>query len=124
MILPLPVNVVGLLFLLMETLLHIWTGELLGIGIIGVPEVKGNAKSILITDGPFSYVRHPTYLAHTMIFLGIFLISGAAAVGIVTIIDFVIINVFTMPLEEKELLERFGEEYGSYMRKVPRFFPQ
>jgi len=124
MILPPAVNMIGLLFLLAGAILHIWTIRLLGIGIIGVPEVIGKAKAAVVTHGPFSYVRHPTYLAHTMMFLGIFLITGVAAVGVVTIIDFIIINALVMPLEEKELLERFGGDYRCYKKKVSRFFPQ
>ncbi len=122
-IFPAPVHIVGVLLLLTGTLLHIWTGRILGVGIIGVPEVTGKVKADLVTRGPFSVVRHPTYLAHTLMFLGVFLMSGVATVGVVTIIDFIIINTFVIPLEEKELLERFGEEYRSYRRKVPRFFP-
>ena len=38
-------------------------------------------------------------------------------------IDFVIINAFVIPLEERELVDRFGEEYRGYQKRVPRLFP-
>jgi protein-S-isoprenylcysteine O-methyltransferase Ste14 len=42
----------------------------------------------------------------------------------VAIIDFVIVNVFIIPAEEKELLERYGIEYIRYKKEVPyRFLP-
>ena len=125
---PLPVllNMIGIPFLLFGTLLHIWTAVLLGgLGIIGVPEISSKANSRLITKGPFSIVRHPTYLAHTLMLIGAFLVTEKAAVGAVAIVDFIVVNSMIIPLEEKELLDRFGNAYQTYMRQVPhRVFPQ
>jgi len=106
-------------------LLHIWTARLLGLlGIIGVPEVWGKVKENLVSKGPFSIVRHPTYFAHTLIFSGVFLITGALSVLVLTVFDLTVVNTVIIPLEEKELTERFGEEYISYKNEVPsRFFP-
>jgi protein-S-isoprenylcysteine O-methyltransferase Ste14 len=106
-------------------LLHIWTAKLLGfLKIIGVPEIFSKIKENIVAIGPFSLVRHPTYLAHKLMLSGIFFITGVIAIGIVTLLDLLIMNTIVIPLEEKELLYRFGEEYLQYKRKVPsRFFP-
>ena len=122
--LPTTLNITGIIFLVAGTLLHIWTGTLLGLwGLVGLPEISSKIKSKLVADGPFSVVRHPTYLAHTVMFFGIFLITETAAVGIVTLLDFVLVNVIIIPLEDRELLKRFGEDYKKYEEKVPGFFP-
>lgn len=122
---PLFIIVTGVVFLIAGSLLHIWTGRLLGIfGLIGLPEISKKAKGKLVIEGPFSVVRHPTYLAHTMIFSGVFLITGVIVVGVITLLDLVIINTLVIPLEEKELLSRFGEEYKFYEDMVPRYFPR
>jgi len=115
----------GILLTSTGTLLHIWTGKLLGLwGLMGIPEVSRKIKGRLISEGPFRIVRHPTYLAHTLMFTGIFLFTGNIPVMILTIIDFIIVNLLIIPLEEKELLSRFGEEYLKYKEKVRnRFFP-
>ena len=123
LIFPAPLKFAGVFILLAGTALHVWTARLLGIGIIGVPEITNEVKATLMTRGPFGVVRHPTYLAHTLMFLGVFLISGVVTVGVVTAIDFVIINAFVIPLEERELVDRFGEEYRGYQKRVPRLFP-
>jgi protein-S-isoprenylcysteine O-methyltransferase Ste14 len=123
--LPALLNLIGIPLLLLGTLLHIWTAILLGgLGIIGVPEISSKVRSRLITKGPFSIVRHPTYLAHTLIFFGVFFITDGAVVGLVALLDFIVVNSMIIPLEEKELLNRFGEEFQIYKRQVPtRVFP-
>jgi protein-S-isoprenylcysteine O-methyltransferase Ste14 len=123
--LPLMVKIAGLFFFGAGTILHLWTGELLGIkGLIGLPEISWRAKSRLVMKGPFSVVRHPTYLAHTLLFAGVFLSTGVVTVGIVTLLDFVVMNAVVIPLEEGELGSRFGEEYKTYKERVPQFFPR
>ncbi len=123
--LPTIASIIGILLLILGSLLHIWTIKLLGLlGIIGVPEVFSRIKENIVAVGPFSIVRHPTYLAHTLMFSGIFLITGVTALGILTVLDLIVINTIIIPLEERELLQRFGEEYLQYKKKVPsRFFP-
>ena len=124
-IFPVPVLISGALLLLAGTMLHVWTGMLLGLwGLIGLPEVSSKVKGSLITSGPFSIVRHPTYLAHTIMFLGVFLKSGIIAVAAITFLDLVLINFVIIPLEDRELESRFGDEYKQYMERVAGFFPR
>jgi protein-S-isoprenylcysteine O-methyltransferase Ste14 len=54
---------------------------------------------------------------------GVFLLTGVIAVGVVTMFDFLVVNAVIIPLEERELLSRFGEEYVQYKKRVPRYFP-
>ncbi|HET6513948.1 MAG TPA: isoprenylcysteine carboxylmethyltransferase family protein [Thermodesulfovibrionales bacterium] len=122
---PDTLRVAGALLLCLGTSLHIWTGKLLGLwGLVGLPEIGARSGGRLITKGPFSVVRHPTYLAHTMMFFGVFLFSGVIAVGIITLVDLLVINAFVIPLEDKELGERFGDDHRAYRRRVPAFFPR
>jgi protein-S-isoprenylcysteine O-methyltransferase Ste14 len=118
-------NIIGILLFVIGTLLHIWTGLLLGLwGLVGLPEISTLIKSRLVKEGPFSVVRHPTYLAHTLMFSGIFLMTEVLMVFILTLLDFILINFLIIPLEERELSIRFGEEYRLYIKNVPRFFPR
>lgn len=120
---PFLLNIVGIFFLTIGTLLHIWTGRLLGLwGLMGLPEISAKVKGRLVTEGPFSIVRHPTYLAHTIMFLGIFIFTEVIAVGIITLFDLIIINAIIIPLEDRELTARFGMEYEEYKKRVRRRF--
>ena len=105
--------------------LQIWTARLLSLkGITGMPEIIENMKGRLVTEGAFSVVRHPTYLSHTLLFSGVFLATGVSAVGAMTLLDFTLVNAVIIPLEERELADRFGEAYIEYKREVPSFFPR
>lgn len=122
--LPVVLNLIGIILLASGTILHIWTARLLGLwGLIGLPEISSKKTGRLVTEGPFSVVRHPTYLAHTLMFSGVFLITEVISAGIVTLLDFILINVLIIPLEDKELSARFEDGYELYKKKVPRFFP-
>ena len=123
-LLPSYIIIAGALLFLMGTVLHVWTGMLLGLGgLIGLPEISSRVTGNLITSGPFSVVRHPTYLAHTFMFLGVFFMSGVLAVGIITLIDLLLVTIVIIPLEDRELLHRFGNRYKEYMESVSGYFP-
>ncbi len=123
---PAPVLVLGAISVAAGLVLHAWTAKLLGIkATIGYAELKTqNDKQNLMTSGPFSVVRHPSYVAHTLIFVGIFMITGVIAVGITALADFLIAYFITMELEERELIHRFGNQYREYQMRVPKFFPK
>jgi protein-S-isoprenylcysteine O-methyltransferase Ste14 len=105
--------------------LQLWTLKALTATVItGVPEIINGSKARLVMHGPFSRVRHPTYLSHTLFFTGIFLLTGVFATGFIALIDLLIVTLIIIPLEEKELLQRFGDEYRSYMARIPRFIPR
>jgi protein-S-isoprenylcysteine O-methyltransferase Ste14 len=121
-----PILVLGATSVTAGFVLHAWTAKLLGIkATIGYTELKPqNDKQSLITSGPFSVVRHPSYVAHTFIFAGIFMITGVIAVGITALADFLIAYFITIELEERELIRRFGDRHREYQMRVPKFFPR
>jgi protein-S-isoprenylcysteine O-methyltransferase Ste14 len=123
---PFAVKIIGGAVLIAGLALQIWTLILLSLpGIMGMPEVTSTVRGRLVTDGPFSLVRHPTYLSHTMMLLGVFLMTGVAAVGVLTVIDGILISGVVIPLEERELLIRFGNAYEQYRKRVrSKLFPR
>lgn len=77
----------------------------------------------LITKGPYKIVRHPIYSA----MLGLLIVTGytmtqlwAFVIGVVL---YFIGTIFRTKVEEKLLIQHFGEEYKNYMKKVPAIIP-
>ncbi len=122
---PTFLSLVGIVIFMAGVLLQFWTLKLLRLsGLMGMPEISKKTKGRFVAEGPFRVVRHPTYLSHTMMFLGVFLMTGVTTVGISMIIDLLAVQSMVIPLEEKELMSRFGEEYRQYRNRVPRYFPR
>ncbi len=74
----------------------------------------------VLEEGLFRLVRHPQYLGYTFLNLTFMAASQhwlPLVLGAGAILSFHIHAV----QEEKGLLERFGQEYRSYMERVPRF---
>lgn len=114
----------GVALLFLGTALQVWTGRLLSLkGLMGMPEVSASVESRFVTAGPYRIVRHPTYLSHTLMFSGLFFMSGVMAMGLVTLLDLLLITLVVIPLEDRELSARFGPAYDEYRRKVPGIFP-
>ena len=125
LVFPTAVPVSGAVLLLAGMMLNAWTALLLSLrGLMGLPEVSPLFEGRLTTGGPYSIVRHPTYLAHAIMLSGVFLISGVIAVAVLTFLDLVLINLVIIPLEERELISRFGKDYKKYRERVPGFFPR
>lgn len=120
--------IIGFSFIAAGIVLHSWTAFLLGlkatIGYTELEKIRNIKNDQIITTGPFSIVRHPSYWAHTFILFGSFLASGLSTLFIITIVDILIAYFITMELEEKELVERFGNRYLDYQKQIPKFFPK
>jgi protein-S-isoprenylcysteine O-methyltransferase Ste14 len=78
----------------------------------------------LITTGPFRYCRNPMTLGTILAYLGLS-IAAATIVGLTLVVAFAaFLLVYLKRMEEKELAERFGEEYLAYRREVPFIIPR
>jgi protein-S-isoprenylcysteine O-methyltransferase Ste14 len=76
----------------------------------------------VIRKSVFGIARHPMYLSEILLYLGFlcFSVSLAASAIWLTAIGFLH---RIARYEERQLLARFGEEYGNYMRDVPMWLP-
>jgi protein-S-isoprenylcysteine O-methyltransferase Ste14 len=97
-----------------------FTGAQLG----GIPEiVAGYGHQQLVTTGIRARVRHPVYLAHLCEMLawsvgtGLLVCYGLTAFAVLS-------GIIMVRAEDKELEQRFGEEYRQYRRRVPAILPR
>jgi protein-S-isoprenylcysteine O-methyltransferase Ste14 len=118
-------SLLGAVLLLLGLGLQVWAFEALGWrGLLGYWELKPQSVSQkLVIRGPFRLVRHPAYLSHTFMFVGIFLATGFLGTGILALLDFVTSYFAITRLEENELITRFGKEFEDYRASIPKFLP-
>lgn len=84
-------------------------------------DMEGITGKGLVTSGVYGLVRHPLYLAGIIIFtVNPIITRNWLTVQILADIYFI----YGAFVEEKRLIERFGDEYRRYMEKVPRFWPR
>jgi Phospholipid methyltransferase len=78
----------------------------------------------LVVNGPYRHVRNPMITGVFTVLSGETLVLGATGMAIWTAI-FAAVNAIYMPVfEEPGLVRRFGEDYVSYRRNVPRWIPR
>ena len=80
---------------------------------------KSRKKGDLVESGIYAFVRHPEFLGHMLIIFALVIISQhwiSLIIGVILII----LLCFAMIEEEKRNIEKFGEAYKDYMKRVPR----
>lgn len=82
-----------------------------------------NEERKLITHGPFSYVRHPLYSTLILTIPPMMIIWFSDFIFLIPWILLLFISHYVVFLEERELIEIFGEEYEKYRRFVPSLLP-
>jgi protein-S-isoprenylcysteine O-methyltransferase Ste14 len=76
-----------------------------------------------VRSGPFAHARHPVYFSMILELAGIGLILNSwIALGAVLLI-FVPTLVARVRIEERALVDQFGEAYRDYMRSTPAIVP-
>lgn len=92
--------------------------------LLGVPEIKGDTSpQELVIKGIYSRIRHPRYASVLLGLIGLSLIANYLGAYIATVL-FVPGLYAIILLEERELVERFGDAYREYCKRVPRFMPR
>ena len=90
----------------------------------GAPQLSEKRyPGTLLTEGIYGKIRHPRYVETILFVLAYALFGNYLAGYVVSLMTTVCLYPIVL-LEERELLERFGEEYAEYTRKVPRFIPR
>jgi protein-S-isoprenylcysteine O-methyltransferase Ste14 len=76
----------------------------------------------LVKTSIYKYIRHPLYGSLILLTWGVFL-KDISWIPLILAILASIFSIATAIVEEKENLQRFGEEYHIYMKATKRFLP-
>ena len=104
--------VVGLALALIGESMRIWSAGHL---------VKSD---VLTMTGPFQWVRNPLYVGSFVIACGYCSMTGGWIVWAIAVPMFLATHCSAVHWEEKFLLEKFGEPFAEYCRRVPRWIPR
>ena len=78
--------------------------------------------SVLVTTGPYRWIRHPLYAALLYLAWGVALKSASMpSLGLAVLASAFLLA--TAKIEEEENGVRFGASYREYMRRTKRFLP-
>ena len=110
----------------MMTIIHVISNGLVFIGFMimwKAWKLIHGAKGELVTEGPYSYVRHPQYA-------GLFIIMISMLIQWPTIITALMFPVLVFAYyrlskrEESDMIKMFRDEYKRYIEKTPMFIPR
>jgi protein-S-isoprenylcysteine O-methyltransferase Ste14 len=91
--------------------------------LIGMPELTGASSSQrMLCEGIYARIRHPRYLEIllALVFYALFTNYLASYVILAASVPTLLAIIY---VEERELRDRFGDEYVRYCARVPRFWP-
>ena len=84
-------------------------------------EMRDNHE--FVQSGPFRFLRHPTYFSMILELAAFGLIGNAWAMLLVVPFFFIPALILRLRLEEPALVEKFGNAYREYQRRVPMLIP-
>jgi len=107
---------IGTLFLFIGPLLILWAQKTSS----KTRKLRYEAESVIDTfaHGPYAFTRSPTHYGIGIMFLGYSFIVGSVWLVLTTLLAFVVAKVFLLKKEEKILVEKYGEGYRDYKKKV------
>lgn len=80
-------------------------------------------RHTLVTTGVYANVRHPMYAAFWLMGIGQILMLPNWIAGPAGLIGFGVLCFGRLRREEDMMINAFGDEYRSYMRRTARFIP-
>lgn len=119
-----PAGWLGLASLLLAAGIQFFRRRQLGMATLaGVPEVSREDKGVLLTEGIYGRVRNPRYLEVAFAVLGYALIANYTGGYGLVVLMCVGLHLVVL-LEERELRDRFGEQFDAYCERTPRWVPR
>ncbi len=114
------VSYIGLALSLLGIVFAIWARFFIGRDWSGWVTVKQDHR--LIRSGPYALVRHPTYFGILLGFLGAALVIGEVRCLVGLALAVIGLRQKSL-IEERFMIEQFGDEYGQYKRDVKALVP-
>jgi protein-S-isoprenylcysteine O-methyltransferase Ste14 len=115
-------RVLGIVIFVLGFILLIWVHKTLGEHWSMM--LKMGKKHLLVTDGPYTRIRHPMYTYFYIMVIATAIVSANLFVGVFGVAAWTLLYLIRVGDEEQMLLEQFGEDYEEYMRRTGRLLPK
>jgi len=99
-----------------------WTHRTLGRHWSGILELRENHR--LISSGPYRYIRHPMYTGFFVMPVGMTLVTANLLVALLQIGVTIAMYLARVADEEAMMIDRFGDDYRTYIRQTGRLLPR
>lgn len=117
--------IIGFIIFLLAIILRRWSIKTLGnqwaIHVTG--SSKLNDELVLVTTGPYKYIRHPIYVSYILDLVSLAIIFNAFYALFFVIIINIPSYILRSLSEEKSALKRFGQQYSGYKNKTSFMIP-
>ena len=113
---------IGLIPMAVGTGMFIWCYGILVFSGRGTPWPLNPPKK-LVTSGFYRFMRNPIMFGYLLILFGEGLFFESSSLILYLIINFVLLHIRTIFIEEPMLKDRFGKPYENYYKTTPRWIP-
>lgn len=115
------VTLLGIVMMIGGMLFRAWAVRTLGSYFTPTVQIKKDHE--LVTAGPYSFVRHPSYTGAFLSIIGSAVVLGSWIGFLVAVTSMTIAYYFRISIEEKKLSAHFGTTYQQYQHTTKRIIP-
>jgi len=110
-------------FIMLGALFVFWRSHA-DLGLNWSPSLEIRDKHELITRGIYGVIRHPMYASQWLWVIAQPLLLQNWVAGLVNLIIFIPFYLLRVQAEEQMMVDRFGEQYKTYMERTGRVLPK
>ncbi|MGE0268063.1 MAG: isoprenylcysteine carboxylmethyltransferase family protein [Candidatus Omnitrophota bacterium] len=114
--------VIAIVIFILASLLGLSSGIVMAVKGEGTP-LPLNCTKKLVISGPYQFVRNPMAIAGLCQGLAVGIWFGSWFIGLYVISGMILWNQYVRPIEELDLLNRFGDDYKHYQQKIKCWIP-
>ena len=119
--LPEPFFYIGIVLMLTGIAFRQWA--ILVLGRFFSTTVRVLTDHRIVTNGPYRFIRHPSYTGALLTLVGLGLGSRTWAGTLIILVLGGLVYNYRISVEEKVLRAEFGQEYVDYAKKTKRLIP-
>ena len=94
------------------------------LGLNWSPSLEIREKHELITKGVYGVIRHPMYASQWLWVIAQPLLLQNWIAGFINLLIFIPFYILRVQAEEKMMIDRFGEDYRTYMKRTGAVIPK